>query len=323
MDEAVIESLKPEGRWLLSQGSPGLRARTKEWLLGLPRDHPSVAEERRQYRRDPALARLLAGQAPDGSWGGRYLYVPKHHSTFHVLAVLAEMGLDRGFPEVERAAEFALTFQASNGEVYECRKAGGGKPSRERPVPCVTGRLMASLAQLGYAEDPRVRRGIEYLLSTQRPDGGWSCEGRAMPRGSESEQPCLGMTAGFLALAESVPGLPGLKAAKRARDLVGSFYFKDPKGYHVANTWAKLNHPASMLDLAAVGRTLLTLGHKSPALKRGADYLMTRRNPDGTWPLDGHPYRPPVGPGRRGQPHPWVTLRVLRFLKAAGGWTPG
>lgn len=84
------------GAWLLSHDSPCLRARTKQWLLELPADDPSVEADRREYRRDPVLARLLAAQAPDGSWNGPALYCPKHRSTFWTLAVLAEMGVGRG-----------------------------------------------------------------------------------------------------------------------------------------------------------------------------------------------------------------------------------
>jgi len=88
--------------------------------------------DRREYRRDPVLARLLAAQAPDGSWNGPALYCPKHRSTFWTLAVLAEMGAGRWLDEVERAAEFALQFQAANGnpgigEISRLRVVIGGR----------------------------------------------------------------------------------------------------------------------------------------------------------------------------------------------------
>jgi len=321
------------GAWLLSHDSPCLRARTKQWLLELPADDPSVEADRREYRRDPVLARLFAAQAPDGSWHGPALYCPKHRSTFWTLAVLAEMGAGRWLDEVEKAAEFALQFQAANGEVYQFRRAAGGRPSPQKPVPCATTRLMSWLAELGYAGDERLLRAVDYLISTQRPDGGWSCMERAMPRGLESEKPCLGVTASFLALAEAVPALARHQATARAVELVVSLYFKDPKGYHVGNSWPYLYYPCFFMDLANTGRLLLVLagdggagaggGEVRQAITRGAEYLVARRLPDGAWPSDGHPYRPPVDPGKKGKGHPWVTLRVLRFLKAAGKGAAG
>jgi len=130
------------------------------------------------------------------------------------------------------------------------------------------------------------------------------------------------------ALAEAVPGLGRHPATARAVELVVSLYFKDPKGYHVGNSWPYLYYPCFFMDLAATGRLLLVLagdggagaggGEVRQAVAKGAEYPLSRRLPDGTWASDGHPYRPPVDPGRKGKTHPWVALRVLRFLKAAG-----
>jgi hypothetical protein len=313
--------------WLLTHDSPAVRARARHWLLELPWDHPAVQAEVRLFPDDPGLRALLAGQAADGSWHGPALYCPKHRATFWVLGALAEMGAGRWLPGVERAAEFALRFQAKNGEVYQLRRAEGGAPSAQRPVPCVTARLMSWLAQLGYARDPRLTQAVDHLLSTQRPDGGWSCEGRAMPRDLETERPCLGVAGSFLGLAEAVPGLAEHEATRRAVDLVASLYFKDPKGFHVGNTWRKLLYPCFFMDLGGTGRLLLALSGGRPLFREvvapGVEYLLSRRTVEGLWPTDGSPYRPPVDPGRRGKPHPWVTLRVLRFLKAAGAWPAG
>ncbi len=117
------------------------------------------------------------------------------------------MGVDRSLPEIARAAEFTFSFQARNGEFYQCWRARGGPPSPLAPVPCVTARAATYLAQVGYATDPRIGLAAGYLLSTQRADGSWSCEARAIPRGYASERGCLGMTCDFLALAAEVPSL--------------------------------------------------------------------------------------------------------------------
>ncbi len=305
--------------WLGEQPSYPLRVRTSQWLL----DRAQAGQDAREWRASRDLVGLWRSQAGDGSWHGPALYVPKHRATFWVLGVLAEMGAGRWLPEVEKAAEFAFRFQAGNGEFYQSRQARGGRPSSSAPVPCVTARLLGWLAELGYVDDPRLELGIDYLLSIQRDDGGWSCAGRAMPRGSHTAKPCLGVTESFLALAEAVPRLRRHPAVGAAARLVSELYFRSPRGYHVADTWQSLKYPVWGLDVAATGRRLLgLLGPAArPAVRPGIEYVLARRRPDGLWCTDGHDYRPPIPAGRRAKPHPWVTLRVLRFLKAAARTT--
>lgn len=325
--------------WLLAQPAAAVRYRTRVWLLGEDPAAPEtaapgpaveqvaygpVAAERDALPGDPVIRRLLETQAPDGSWGGKGFYGPRHQSTFYVLSVLAEMGATRLTPPplgaaVERAAEFSFAFQAGNGEFYQFRRAEGGKPSSLAPVPCVTIRAATFLAALGYAPDPRVSRAVDYLLSIQRPDGSCSCSGSgAMPRGYVSDKGCLGAAACFLALAEQMPGGLG-PAARAAAEFTERLYPRDPKGYHVADTWGALGYPYYhfAMDLAETGRLLLAELGPTERVAEGAKLCLSkRRAEDGLWALEMRPAKPPVPPGRRGAPHPWITLRALRFLSA-------
>jgi len=279
---------------------------------------PSGGTTQEGLRADPEVATLLSAQRPDGGWAGPSFYAPKHRSTLHTLAVLAELGVDRSFPEIERAADFAFAFQAANGEFYQHRRVEGGRPSTLAPVPCVTARAAAYLAGLGYGGDARVAKAIQYLLSIQRQDGSWSCGDKAMPRGYVSEKGCLGMTCCFLALADTAPALSrGHPATRSAALFAERLYLRDPRGFHVGNTWAVLPHPSFPMDLADTGRHLVTIVGLTPRVSEGVELCLQKRRSDGLWAADGHPYRPPLPPDRRGEPSAWVTLRVARFLKAA------
>ncbi len=319
------DCLRPAVDWLLTHASPAVRLRTREWLLGEdPRAGPTSAC-RPELSNDPVIVGLLEKQADDGSWGGPGFYGPRHRSTFYVLSVLAEMGATASCapplgPAVERAAVFSFAFQAANGEFYQYRRAEGGRPSSLAPVPCVTIRAATFLAALGYADDPRIGRAVEYLLSIQRPDGSWSCMGRAMPRRYVSEKGCLGTAACFLALAEQVPHLlAGHPSTHAAAEFTERLYMRNPRGFHVADTWRVLLYPYYHfpMDLAETGRLLLAVLGPTGRVEEGVRFCLAKRRPeDGLWGSDGHPPRPPVPPGRKGQPHPWVTLRVLRFILA-------
>ncbi len=319
------DSLQPAVDWLLTHPSPAVRLRTREWLLGGDPGAGLACEGRPDLSSDPVIVGLLEKQADDGSWGGTGFYGPRHRSTFYVLSVLAEMGASVSCPPplgpaVERAAVFSFAFQAANGEFYQYRRAEGGKPSSLAPVPCVTIRAATFLAALGYADDPRVGRAVEYLVSIQRPDGSWSCAGGAMPRRYVSEKGCLGTAACFLALAEQVPHLLGGHPSTRAAaQFTERLYMRDPKGFHVPDKWRALPYPYYHfpMDLAETGRLLLAELGPTERVEEGVRLCLAKCRPgDGLWASEGRPSKPPVPPGRKGRPHPWVTLRVLRFILA-------
>ncbi len=46
-------------------------------------------------------------------------------------------------------------------------------------------------------------------------------------------------------------------------------------------------------------------------------YLLSRRLPDGRWPLDREATRPPFSFGQAGAANKWLTLDALRVLKLA------
>jgi hypothetical protein len=71
------------------------------------------------------------------------------------------------------------------------------------------------------------------------------------------------------------------------------------------------------MDLADTGRHLVNIVGLTPRVRESAELCLQKRRPDDLWAADGHPYRPPLPPTRRGEPNAWVTLRVVRFLKAA------
>lgn len=91
--------------------------------------------------------------------------------------------------------------------------------------------------------------------------------------------------------------------------------------YHVGDLWTILEYPyfgsgvISALD--ALARCGYTLEH--PKIAAATEYLLSRQLPNGTWPLDQSPPRPPFDVGRPGEPNKWLTLDALRVIKLLGG----
>src|SRR5215510_9168781 len=85
--------------WLL-ESDPSIRWQVLRDLAEAPADE--VAAERARVAVEGAGARLLALQAPDGTWGGA-AWNRGWDSTMHVLWLLRLLGLDPASAEAQRA----------------------------------------------------------------------------------------------------------------------------------------------------------------------------------------------------------------------------
>jgi squalene-hopene/tetraprenyl-beta-curcumene cyclase len=121
-----------------------------------------------------ALAYIQSEQEEDGAWYGRW-GVNLIYGTGAVLPALREIGEDMTAPYVQRAVTWLCERQNPDGgwgerveSYYDPRWRGRG-PS----TPSQTGWALLALLAAGRAESESVEKGIAYLLSTQRDDGGW------------------------------------------------------------------------------------------------------------------------------------------------------
>jgi squalene-hopene/tetraprenyl-beta-curcumene cyclase len=125
--------------------------------------------------KERCLQYLFRRQQPDGSWYGRwgtnYIY-----GTWSVLMALEQEGIDGEHESVRRAAAWLQSVQRSDGgwgegcdTYFEPAKRGQG----ERSTSFHTAWAVLGLLSAGETHSESVRRGIEFLLASQQPDGFW------------------------------------------------------------------------------------------------------------------------------------------------------
>jgi squalene-hopene/tetraprenyl-beta-curcumene cyclase len=121
------------------------------------------------------VAWLLRNQEPDGSWFGRWgaNYV---YGTGAVVPALIAAGVLPGKPCIRRAVSWLIAHQNTDG--------GWGEDLRSYTDPDWAGRgtstasqtawaLLALLAAGGEDAAASAKRGVSWLVATQRPDGTW------------------------------------------------------------------------------------------------------------------------------------------------------
>jgi squalene-hopene/tetraprenyl-beta-curcumene cyclase len=152
---------------MLDPSCPDITARVLEALghFGYRVGHPAV---------DRALPFLHQTQERGGSWPGRW-GVNYIYGTWQVLQGLRSVGFDMEKPLVRRAVAWLREVQqAAGGWGETCRSyddpslAGKGTPTASQTAWALLGLLAA-----GESHSESVRAGIDYLLSTQKPDGSW------------------------------------------------------------------------------------------------------------------------------------------------------
>jgi squalene-hopene/tetraprenyl-beta-curcumene cyclase len=132
---------------------------------------------RRGLAGDPAVLRgveyLIGAQERDGSWYGRW-GVNYIYGTFLAVRGLASNGAPEGRPSIARAAKWLKTVQNPDGGWGE--SCASYQKDCFVPAPsCASQTAWAVLGLMAADEGDSLaaRRGVQFLLDRQNPDGGW------------------------------------------------------------------------------------------------------------------------------------------------------
>ncbi len=153
---------------LLDPPTEDVSARCVMLLAGLGQEYERVQRNCLDY--------LFRAQEEDGSWFGRwgtnYIY-----GTWSVLMGLEETAIGKEHERVRRAAAWLKSVQRADGgwaegcdTYFDPSKRGHG----ERSTSFHTAWALLGLMSAGEASSDSVRRGVDFLLRTQRDNGLWS-----------------------------------------------------------------------------------------------------------------------------------------------------
>ncbi|NWF86338.1 hypothetical protein HXY32_00750 [Candidatus Bathyarchaeota archaeon] len=193
----------------------------------------------------------------------------------------------------------------------------------EHQYSCLTGNMVAALIRMGYAQDQRVKRALEWLIKIQNNDGGWLCP--YWKAHINDKHGCFYGTICPLEALSEVKKENLTKEMKRVIEKGAEFLLKhrlfraDHHGFKIINkSWLKLSFPWFYGYNILRGLDVLTLlGYvKDERLKDAVDVLLQKRQSDSAWILESTPVgRMQANIELKDKPSKWITMIALRVLR--------
>jgi hypothetical protein len=335
--------------WLLEPKNPSVRYFTLRDILDRPENDSEVTAARKSIVKSKVVERILSKQHPDGYWDKSIQpYHPKYKSSYWQVMILGQLGMDKDDERIQKACDFIFRFQLAEGgfSSYSKKEASleyhrlsmksiaKGKPLPDRKVwmqsfitehqySCLTGNMVAALIRLGYKEDPRVQKALDWLTSIQNEDGGWLCPyWHAHIKDTHS---CFYGTICPLEAFSEIPEAERSNEIKRVIErgaeflLMHRLFKADHHNFQVIKPqWLKLGFPWFYGYDILRGLVILTkLGYtKDERLNDAVEVLLEKQQPDGKWILESTPAgRMWINIEAKGQPSKWITLNALRVFK--------
>ncbi|MFE0325842.1 squalene--hopene cyclase [Streptomyces sp. NPDC058960] len=267
---------------------------------GVPADHPQLVKAAdwmlgEQIVR-PGDWSVRRPQLPPGGWAFEF-----HNDNYPDIDDTAEVVLalrrvkhhdpDRMEKAIGRGVRWNLGMQSKNG-AWGAFDVDNTSPFPNRlpfcdfgevidpPSADVTAHVVEMLAVEGLAHDPRTRRGIEWLLAEQEPDGSWFGRwGVNYVYGTGSVVPALvaaGIPAAHPAIRRAVAWLESVQ-----NDDGG--WGEDLRSYKDAAKWSGRGASTASQTAWALLALLAAGESESKAVERGVDFLAQTQNEDGSW----------------------------------------
>ena len=273
--------------WLMEKENPSVRYFTLTQLLNRNIEDPEVRAAREYIMKEGIVPQILARQDKEGFWiaPGRF-YTAKYSGTVWQLMILAELAADPDNQQIKNACEFILNVSQDRESYGFAPKTGkkreGGLHSEV--IPCLTGNMIWSMIKLGFAEDERVIKGIEWICKYQRSDDGSD----EVPKGWPYDRYhiCWGKHSCHMGVIKSLKALSAIPKASRSNAVNAKIeelveYFLKHHIYKRSHTLSEISKPGwrkpgfplmYQTDILEILGILVDLECTDPRMRRQSRY---------------------------------------------------
>ena len=283
----------------------------------------------------PEVQKVFQKQQADGSWkhkGTENVTYPSHHyplvQTWKTYRELVEhYQVTKDHEGARRACEFLFTCQTPQGDIR-------GMLANQYAT-YYTGAILAILIKSGYQDDPRVIKGLDWLLSMRQDDGGWTIP---MATYKLSQKEIYRLTSSFAEPLEpdrtkpfshnwtdmalrafaAHPTYRHNKAALKAAELLKSRFFQPDvyTSYQDPGYWVRFAFWWPNLVTSLDSLSLMGFSKDDPEIKKALKWLAENQMPDSLWNLDyAKRNGTPATSEKSKQERLWLTLTVARIIK--------
>jgi hypothetical protein len=317
--------------WLLEKDNPSVRYFALSQLLNESQTSPEAQAAKKEILLAGVVPKILAKQHDGGYWEApEKFYTAKYRGTVWQLIILAELGADGNNPRVKKACEFILEnsqdHKSGGFSAWLSVKVGGGRYSGV--LPCLTGNMVWSLIRLGFLDEPRVQRGIDWIVQYQRFDDGEAWPPKVWPY--EKATTCFGKHSCHMGVVKTLKALAEIPAEQRsagAADTIerGVEYLLKHHIYKRSHNlsrmsksgWLRFGFPLMyQTDVLEILGILTKLGVKDERMQEAVDLVLSKQDEQGRWKLENtFNGRFQTSIEQKGANSKWVTLNALKALK--------
>lgn len=314
---------------LLTWDEPAVRYQARLVLESANPDSDDTRELAETVRESADCRAVIEGSLVDPLHPYR-----KWQGAHWALVQLAERGHPGGDNRLETIQEVVFSWILSPAFLKpNWTRRIEGQPERVRRCASMEGNVIWASLELGLMDD-RIQELVARLGQLQWPDGGWNCDVRPEARHSSLVETVLGLR-GLAAWVAATGDEAAGGTLDRGLDLLLEHHLLFHRsGDLIVPTWGprpdRIGFPIRFFDVLLVLELMADVGRlDEPRCQRALDLLISKRTADGGFPLEVRRARTSNeicsncsfadwGPGGKTRMNPWVTIRALRVLRAAG-----
>ncbi|MGD2145238.1 MAG: hypothetical protein PVH41_00920 [Anaerolineae bacterium] len=317
-------------QWLLASDEPWTRYRTLIDLLDRPEDDAETQDARQEMLAHP-LVQVLVDDA--ATWPG--IALKRHNDAKHpiyALSTLADFGLRASDPGLALVTEAVMAHQSDEGpfqtKLRLYKRFGGIDGEHWSWMACDAPTLLYALLCLGLADDERVHRALNHVVSLVE-DNGWRCSAAAelgnFKGPGRQEDPCPIANVYALKALSLVPELLDSPATRAGTEMLlwhwGPQCERKLFLFGIGTLFRRLKYPFVWYDILHVVDVLsrYPFVHPDPRFHEMLETITAQADDQGRYTAASM-YRAWQGWSfaNKQTPSPWLTFIVLRILRRVG-----
>ena len=281
----------------------------------------------------PEAKKILNKQLSDGSWSrpGEKKYAAINYNLIETWRQLRYLIGQYDFtcehPQIQKAAEFVFSCQTEAGDIRGFLA--------NQYATYYTGAMLALLIQAGYEDDPRVEKGLQWLLKMRQNDHGWTIpiltrylDGVTQyrvtseytePIEPDRSQPFSHNWTGMILRAfVAHPDYRHSETVVKAAELLKSRFFQPDSytSYQAASYWVRFDYPFWWNHLVAALDSISWIGFskEDEQIKAGLNWLIEHQECDGMWKVN-YGKEQDKKSEREQEKREWISLAISRIFE--------